>query len=90
MREYQNGTYPPSITPLLENSTFTSAIGAEAPWTNASTEVYIDFSVGGDWMVSFAPQLEQVINAGVSIFGDIFVFRKVIDWIVISGTHRNL
>ena len=48
-----------------ETSTFTGAISAEIPWTNKSTQVYINFPVGGDWMVSFVPQLEQGINAEV-------------------------
>ncbi|KAJ3558811.1 hypothetical protein NP233_g11424 [Leucocoprinus birnbaumii] len=57
--------YPPDITNYLNS--VASKIGAEATWTESSGTVYSNFAATGDWMHNSRPDLETVINAGVSI-----------------------
>jgi hypothetical protein len=40
--------------------------GAETPVVLNSDEVGYSFAFGGDYAISFAPELEQIIEAGVS------------------------
>lgn len=58
-------SYPPDLTPYLNDSSITSAIGAESTWQETNYDVYTNFGDTGDWMRNSAPDLATVINAGV-------------------------
>ena len=57
--------YPPDITGYLNQ--IQATIGAEIPWQELSNDVYSNFAETGDWMHNSRPDLESVINAGVSL-----------------------
>jgi hypothetical protein len=52
--------------PYHDIALFRNLIGAESPMVVTSLDVSNDFSFGGDYPISFAPELEQLIEAGVS------------------------
>lgn len=47
--------------------TLRATIGALKTWEITNFDVYYNFAENGDWMRSSSPDLEKVINAGVSI-----------------------
>ncbi|KIJ41894.1 hypothetical protein M422DRAFT_171706, partial [Sphaerobolus stellatus SS14] len=57
--------YPPDISSYLTNPNITSHIGAESTWQESNDDVYENFALTGDWMISSLPQLEFVIESGV-------------------------
>ena len=46
---------------------FRKKIGARSIWLSESNDVHENFDATGDWMRNSSPDLEAVINAGVSI-----------------------
>ena len=73
--------YPPDLTDYLTSDAVTSKIGAQATWKETSNTVYNNFANTGDWMRNSAPNLETVINAGVSRSccnrGDLLTMKQV-------------
>jgi hypothetical protein len=57
--------YPPDITGYLYQ--IQTTVGAESVWQEESFEIYDNFAATGDWMHNSRPDLESVINAGVSL-----------------------
>ncbi|KDN49353.1 hypothetical protein RSAG8_02055, partial [Rhizoctonia solani AG-8 WAC10335] len=57
--------YPYNITKLLTDYSFMAQIGAESNWIQTNRQAYGNFAATGEWVKSFRPDLEKVINAGV-------------------------
>ena len=57
--------YPPDISGYMYQ--IQTTVGAGTVWQEISEDVYDNFAETGDWMHSSRPDLESVINAGVSL-----------------------
>lgn len=60
--------YTPWVGTYVGTPELAARVGTESEWVFSSEEVYADFAATGDWMRNSAPDLEKVVNHGVSSF----------------------